>query len=58
MVVASGHAMHLGVEIKEACDPLELSLKALLRCGYCYQSLEAYFARFDVVKGWNCSIVA
>ncbi len=40
--LASGHAMHLGVETDEACHPLELSLKSLVRCEYYYQSLEAY----------------
>lgn len=49
--LASGHAMHLGVETNEACRPLELSLESLVRCGYYYQNLEAYIARFSIVNG-------
>ena len=58
MVIASGHAMHLGVETHEACHPLELSLKSLVRLGYYYQCLEAYVALFNVVNGCDCCIVA
>ena len=58
MVIASGHAMHLGVETHESCYPLELSLKTLMCFAYYHQCLEEYVVRFDVVNGCDCNIAA